>query len=1115
MLSASLFVINPAFAAEATDLAAKKTAVSNGPVTAPIHADAGQLSIDQNVAGKAAADMDLLTPASGNREDGVVVLPKTGEASQAVLELSRNGTPVAPAIMAWERDFDYYVPVADIARGLKFPSTFNASSQKIEGIFISPENTYSIDVSAGTYTVKGKSFPLPEGSVLKKGEIKDDSNLYVSPELLNKIWPLELQVDVLKQALTINTKRKLPFELEQERKKLQEKLDRQKKEQEREKALERNYVYTPNGYRLLGPQTFFITQSLSRDGVQKKPVNDLFISGQGDLLGTSATYSLNVLNSQDKPVDFEDFTFRMKREDYQSGKLLPYGLNLIDLGDISVRTPSLVSGSLQGAGVFISTDRNRRDADFDEVTLEGNAKPGWSIEVYRNGTLLDFGVVDQLGHYRFENVPLTFGNNPFRLVFYGPNGETEERTENYNIARSFLKPGEMTYQAGLVKRGNRVLNITGEENRGKAAGTFRVNRGISRYLSGYATFTDIDLKGHPEKYLSVGANFSAFDGYGQVEAYKQLDRGTALDVLYARNFLGYDASIRASIYRDFESPRSGTDDNRKETDINVSAVKTFILPFASLNFGFSASHTTYADAPSEARFTSSQSAGTPIGNFSNTSTTTLINKQITGSAGQAVYTKSLSDNFGFNSKLSYDLYPQPELNSLGLNLSFTDNDRLTASLGYGQSLLNTSSRSVNLGAAYDFDAFTGNAALGWETEGGVNVTLSASTTLGPHGKDNIYDFKRVIDGQPTRLSVLLYEDLNNDGSFGPEDKPVPGARVVLNGGKKSAPTDEKGQVEIAPAGSEGLTTITLDRPSLTYNPFLISEKKDGYITILRAGTEPHIDFPLIMSGTIDGTVRDQSGHGMPGITVQLIDTHGELVGESTTLADGFYTFELVRPGRHVVQIHPSHRVFVPPKTVVVASDDLFVYGADLQVLSNQSLGQASEAAVATDVEEIGRVAHTYHPQAAVGTEMPVSTPSDGGVQTPVSKDSISGGGVQTAPGISESGVQTAVRTVRIGEYPDKVRLVLDLSGPAAYQITKEDNGSAIIIDLPDTMWDADYNFAPDKQNLFQNIEINQLPEGGTRIKLTGNGNIDVSHDLSLPAETGKNDRIYIDFTRSQ
>ena len=133
------------------------------------------------------------------------------------------------------------------------------------------------------------------------GDVTDD--IYITIDLLNKIWPLDFEIDTLSQSVAINTKRKLPFELELERKRRQDKLERQKKEEEERKKFQDKFTYTHNGYRLLGPQTFFLSQRLRWNNSQKDLRNDAFVSGHGDLLGTSANYSLSLSKSDKHPID--------------------------------------------------------------------------------------------------------------------------------------------------------------------------------------------------------------------------------------------------------------------------------------------------------------------------------------------------------------------------------------------------------------------------------------------------------------------------------------------------------------------------------------------------------------------------------------------------------------------------------------------------------------------------------------------------------------------------------------------------------------------------------------------------------------------------------------------
>src|SRR5690606_15710431 len=101
------------------------------------------------------------------------------------------GEIVVPNLVVLEKDFEYFIPVAKLAQILKFPSSFDPAHLRIEGLFFNPENSYSIDVPGGTYAVRGDTLPLPRDAVIS-GEIPEDKDdIYISLELLNKIWPLD------------------------------------------------------------------------------------------------------------------------------------------------------------------------------------------------------------------------------------------------------------------------------------------------------------------------------------------------------------------------------------------------------------------------------------------------------------------------------------------------------------------------------------------------------------------------------------------------------------------------------------------------------------------------------------------------------------------------------------------------------------------------------------------------------------------------------------------------------------------------------------------------------------------------------------------------------------
>ncbi len=55
-----------------------------------------------------------------------------------------------------------------------------------------------------------------------------------------------------------------------------------------------------------------------------------------------------------------------------------------------------------------------------------------------------------------------------------------------------------------------------------------------------------------------------------------------------------------------------------------------------------------------------------------------------------------------------------------------------------------------------------------------------------------------------------------------------------------------------------------------------------------------------INGSISGTVKDNNGKGILGVTVTLLDSKGDIVGTATTITDGGYVFKDVEPGDYTV-----------------------------------------------------------------------------------------------------------------------------------------------------------------------------------------------------------------------
>jgi len=116
----------------------------------------------------------------------------------------------------------------------------------------------------------------------------------------------------------------------------------------------------------------------------------------------------------------------------------------VRVGDVQTngRRAQLVRGAVVTNAPFI------RSSEFDVQQIAGRLPAGWEVELYDGGRLLGYGEVNQLGTF---NVPLSvrYGQNPFELVAYGPNGEVVRQARTVRVPYSRLPGGHFEYAAAL------------------------------------------------------------------------------------------------------------------------------------------------------------------------------------------------------------------------------------------------------------------------------------------------------------------------------------------------------------------------------------------------------------------------------------------------------------------------------------------------------------------------------------------------------------------------------------------------------------------------------------------------------------------------------------------
>ena len=123
--------------------------------------------------------------------------------------------------------------------------------------------------------------------------------------------------------------------------------------------------------------------------------------------------------------------------------------------------PSAFGGSTaNGRGAVLTNQPLTRSARFDRTQFTGELPPGWDAELYRNGALIAFddGKAGD-GRYHFDDVEMTYGDNEFEVILYGPQGQEQHRHEAVNVGQDNVPKGQLWYWAGVREPGKDLISF--------------------------------------------------------------------------------------------------------------------------------------------------------------------------------------------------------------------------------------------------------------------------------------------------------------------------------------------------------------------------------------------------------------------------------------------------------------------------------------------------------------------------------------------------------------------------------------------------------------------------------------------------------------------------------
>ncbi|MCP4432631.1 MAG: hypothetical protein GY806_16785, partial [Gammaproteobacteria bacterium] len=362
----------------------------------------------------------------------------------------------------------------------------NVRPEVASGFVLNEDRTFYLDIARNEITLQGDiaSYDVNRVHVL-------DNDIYVDSNLLGDWLNMTFDIDLFAARIWIHSEEPLPFQKQLERDK---RISRAMSRLQPQQAQFPRHIEPYQSWNMP-----FIDQTL-RLSERKTSNGDTTTNYQ------YTTYATADLAKMESALYFtgndndgsEDFRITFGRKDPDGGLLGFLDAREFSFGHLPEPRLALINqpGTLE-AGVSASNFPLGRQIEFDRHRFIGDLLTDWEVELYRNNALIGYQPQPVNGQYDFQDVPLLFGRNHFRLVFYGPQGQIRVEEHNFDLNQSLTRAGENYYRITAT-----------EDEVGDGRAVLQYDLGLNKRLSASLNLASIPLQDAVEleqhNYLNAG-----------------------------------------------------------------------------------------------------------------------------------------------------------------------------------------------------------------------------------------------------------------------------------------------------------------------------------------------------------------------------------------------------------------------------------------------------------------------------------------------------------------------------------------------------------------------------------------------------------------------------------
>ncbi|MDR7331854.1 hypothetical protein [Roseateles asaccharophilus] len=850
----------------------------------------------------------------------VAVTRRLDDSNLLVLEVQLDGMVLSDSFTAYQDGGQTLLPLGELSRLLTLAVQVQPERGSASGT-LPGDKTFGLNLADAQVTVAGREQGFEPRLA---GVVGDD--IYVSRRLLSRWLPVDLQLDLAALQLKVVPREKLPLQARLERERLAAALAGLTAADTRP-----NYPYTPSSPGLIGvpsiDQSFGADARFGRGSRQYKAAYTAYLTS--DLLGMEG--SAYLLKTRDKTRP--DLRMTLARHDPDAELLGPLRARSVALGNLALPSVrNVMPGSATGNGVSVSNRPLDQPNSFDRHSLRGDLPPGWDVTLYYNDQLLGFQSSRADGQYAFDDLPLSFGANEFRLVFHGPLGQLRVEKQNFMLDRASLKAGELHYTLASQVADDGSVRSVAQAELGlgqRLTGQFGLVR-RPRMVGSPGGF----VSGEPLDYgqlgllayfdsMIVSSQLTGMRGGGLLGELGVKTRlaGMAVDLLHTQRQGGFVNDLLAGVRQRSEL--------RLQGGWRLFGLPRLVLDFnaqrSALDGGFSSTQL--------ALRTSAMLWGTAVSNS--------LRWQRTGddarTDGALQLSRRMAD-IGFSAQFNYRVQPGASLQAVAVSADRSLGDGYQLSAGLLRAI-DTGLTLASAGFSKNLGTFGLALSASYTNQRELALGLQLFVALDRDPRNGRWNF----DGQPLAgsgaVSARAFVDRNMNGIRDADEELVPNAGFILNGGGRHPRlTGAEGTALLNRLAPGRYADIALDPTTLEdpqWRPLT-----PGARVLPRPGRVEMLEFPVIVTSEVEGTVWLVEGNGrkrgIGAAQVELVDHDGQVVATTTSSADGYYLFHQVAPGLRRLRIAPDQAAKLKlqgalERDLDVPSNGDFLSGQDLEL----------------------------------------------------------------------------------------------------------------------------------------------------------------------------------------